>query len=171
MSTVRLNSGFFADFSDYISAGSNSTEERVLRELASHHNPRVRMRVAENVRTPIDVLTQLARDESADVRVSVGTNPVVPLDIVQMLSLDNDVTVRLGLAQEPSLPDSCLSLLSNDENPYVAAEADRTLALRDGMSKFNDGTLMNMVRSISGKRRRRIRKEEGQPMRFSLNVS
>jgi len=57
----------------YILAGSTNTSPEKLRVLAEHFCDKIRFRVAENPRTPVDVLRNLSRDPNHDVRVAVAS--------------------------------------------------------------------------------------------------
>lgn len=126
MPTVCVNSNAI---SDYVRAGSSSTSEQDLCVLGMSECARIRMRVAENPKTPKEMLHELARDECADVRIAVATNPFTPAVVLDRLSKDEDVFVRIGIAQEVTTPEYLLKALCFDENPYVAAEAEKTLTI------------------------------------------
>lgn len=113
-------------FSDYIKAGSQSSSPEVLEELADSKFDRIRLRVAENVKSPINVLEKLSRDNNSDVRIAVGTNPAAPLAVCLPLALDGDPNVRLGLANDLSTPVELLDKLVEDANPYICCRAKQT---------------------------------------------
>lgn len=116
-------------FDEYVKAGDTAASLSELSLLSKHADPRVRRRVAENVRTSEKLLTRLAIDEKADVRIAVGTNPVTPHAIKLLLCEDPDPTVRLGLAHDVQTPENILQALTEDDNAWVAAEARRTLEI------------------------------------------
>ncbi len=113
---------------DYIRAGSSKTSKEQLAKLAHSDYAKIRIRVAENPRTPTKVLEVLARDPEPDVRLAAGTNSSTPVDVVYGLALDSDPTVRHGLAEDPTMPLGVLKMLANDENAYVRCRAVKTLS-------------------------------------------
>lgn len=116
---------------DYIKAGQQDTAKEQLSSFAKHSDHRIRLRVAENHKTPGAILEQLARDAHPDVRSAVAANTATPVDIVFALALDEDATVRHTLAEDPASPLGVLRILANDENAYVKCRAEKTLeALR-----------------------------------------
>jgi len=116
-------------FDDYIKAGSRFSSAETLSELAASSHQRIRLRVAENERSPAHVLEALAQDGDADIRAAVASNPSTPVDVVFSLSLDADPTVRHSMAEDPHTPIGVLRRLAKDENAYVSCRAQRTLAL------------------------------------------
>lgn len=112
--------------SNYVKAGSQSCSLELLEAMAHSEIDRIRLRVAENPRTPIDVLGLLARDKNADVRIAVGTNPSTPPYVSYRLAFDEDPNVRLGLADDINTPIELLDQLSEDANPYVSYRAAKT---------------------------------------------
>lgn len=120
--------GMSCDFiQQYVQAGKRSCPSSKLKELASSRFAKVRMRVAENERTPTDVLEQLSHDDCAEVRIAVGTNFRTKTEVAQKLASDEDINVRLGLAESPLTPIELLMQLSEDENPYVSSQAKKGL--------------------------------------------
>jgi hypothetical protein len=83
-------------------AGDTNTAAITLAGLASHPDSRVRLAVADNKGTPIEIIRKLAADESDDLRFALAENHNIAIDVL------------LTLAQ--------------DKNPYVAVRAERTLA-------------------------------------------
>lgn len=114
---------------NYVQAGSQSCSPAVLEQLSYSDMERIRRRVAENPKTPIDVLERLSSDPCADVRIAVGTNPSTPGHISYGLAFDQDPNVRLGLAEDISTPVELLDKLAEDENPYISCRASQTRAL------------------------------------------
>lgn len=113
-------------FESYVKAGSQSCSESVLEAMSHSESERIRLRVAENPNTPIDVLELLSTDKSPDVRIAVGTNCSTPPYISFKLAYDSDPDVRLGLADDVNTPIELLERLMKDENPYVACRAEQT---------------------------------------------
>lgn len=111
---------------NYIKAGSQSCSPQEMERLAHSEIDRIRLRVAENQATPIELLELLSKDRNPDVRVAVGTNPSTPADISYSLAFDEDPNVRLGLADDINSPLELLEKLMEDENPYVSCRARQT---------------------------------------------
>lgn len=123
-----LRASSYADkWTNYIKAGGQNCYPHLLAELAHSEVDRVRIRVAENPRTPIEILEILATDKNPDVRVGVGTNPSTPAQISGRLAFDEDPNVRLGLADDLNTPIELLEQLREDGNPYVSCRAAQTL--------------------------------------------
>lgn len=114
---------------DYINAGSADIPRSELTKLALSPNSRVRLRVAENHRTPTNTLMLLAYDESVYVKIAVAANPNTPRKTASEIASSDCVMTRLGLAEEASTPKYILDKLAQDENPYVAFQADKTIAI------------------------------------------
>jgi hypothetical protein len=122
---LRANS-YANKWTDYIKAGSNTCSPQLLSELAHSAVDLIRIRVAENPRTPLEILEILAADKNADVRIAVGTNPSTPEHIRFGLAFDADPNVRLGLADDMNTPMELLEKLTEDTNPYVSCRAAQT---------------------------------------------
>jgi len=114
-------------FELYIQAGGDAISSDELARFSQYGHRRVRLRVAENCRTPKDCLELLAKDECPEVRLAVATNPAVSAAVIQSLATDDDPTVRYEMAENPNLPLSILEQLASDENPYVSSRAARTM--------------------------------------------
>ncbi len=112
--------------SNYIKAGSQSCSPELLEVMAHSDIDKIRLRVAENPRTPKDILEVLATDKNADVRVAVGTNPSTPAYISYRIAFDENPDVRLGLADDINTPIELLDALTEDSNPYVSYRAVET---------------------------------------------
>lgn len=122
-----LGARSYADIlSNYVTAGSQSCSSETLEALAHSEVERIRLRVAENPKTPSDLLEILAKDKSPDVRIAVGTNPSTPPLIAFRLAFDEDTNVRLGLADDMNTPVEVLDKLMEDSNPYVSCRASQT---------------------------------------------
>ena len=130
----------------YILAGSTNTSPEKLRVLAEHFCDKIRFRVAENPRTPVDVLRNLSRDPNHDVRVAVASNEVCEHYITQRLARDSDVVVRHALAQNICLPRSILEELADDENGWVRGEALKSLQILDSLENDEIGRRRNLKR-------------------------
>lgn len=123
-----IRAKFYGDIlSNYVKAGSQSCSPEVLEALAHSEIDWIRLRVAENPKTPIDVLQLLSTDRYPDVRVAVGTNPSTPPYVSFKLVFDEDANVRLGLADDVNTPIELLEKLTEDANPYVAYRARETI--------------------------------------------
>ena len=138
----------------YIRAGSLDLSADELRQLASSSIEKVRLRVAENCRTPADVLSHLAKDKSPDVRLAVALNSAAPKSLLTRLARDEDPTVRYGIAEDVNVPLQVLQSLALDPNPYVAVRAQKTLDMhRD----------RKISRALRGKRFLRMIQESASP--------
>jgi hypothetical protein len=131
-----FNSIFYGDVLDhYVKAGSQSCSADMLEAMAHSDVARIRLRVAENPKTPIEILEILSTDRCADVRIAVGTNPSTPGFVSLKLAFDEDPNVRLGLAEEINTPVELLEKLAEDENPYVACRARDTINITRSQRK------------------------------------
>jgi hypothetical protein len=134
-----LGAKFYGEIlSNYIQAGSQSCSPSLLEQLAHSEVDRIRLRVAENPKAPIEVLELLSTDRNADVRIAVGTNPSTPAHISYGLAFDKDPNVRLGLAEDMNTPVELLDKLMEDENPYVSYRAYETKELILSRDKPNN---------------------------------
>ncbi|MFA6208375.1 MAG: hypothetical protein WCT03_05745 [Candidatus Obscuribacterales bacterium] len=100
----------------------------LLHRLCKHADTKVRLHLAENRHTPIELLIVLSYDSSPAVRLAVAENASSQLCLIERAIDDVSVDVRYGLAENPHLPTHLLEKLADDENPYVACRAERTLA-------------------------------------------
>lgn len=130
----------------YIKAGSENCSPTLLSELAHSEVDRIRLRVAENPRTPPEVLEILANDKNPDVRVAAGTNPSTPSVITYSLAFDEDLNVRFGLAENLGTSVELLDKLSHDANPYVSCRAAETKELIRSRSEPNAFTCQRFFR-------------------------
>jgi hypothetical protein len=79
-------------------AQERSTAPERLSELSKHRLIDIRIEVARNSATPIEVVRSLGADRSARVRMSVAENPAIPDDLLLTLSNDADAAVRYTAA-------------------------------------------------------------------------
>ena len=100
----------------------------LLHRLCKHADVKVRLHLAENKHTPIELLIVLGCDSNPSVRLAVAENASAHLCLIERAVEDVSVDVRYGLAENPHLPAYLLRKLAEDENPYVACRAERTLA-------------------------------------------
>lgn len=119
----------------YVKAGSENCSPQLLREFARSEVDRIRLRVAENPQTPVDVLEILAADKNPEVRIAVGANPSTPDHVRGNLACDEDPNVRFGLAESLSTPIELLNKLEGDTNPYVSCRATETKELTRSRSQ------------------------------------
>jgi hypothetical protein len=115
------------NFGQYLEAGLEQTPNRRLRELAEHGHPKIRARVAENVKAPAILLSQLAEDAAVEVRIAVAQNVAITAAIRLKLLADADPNVRYAIADDANVPLEILYRLSEDEHPYVSHRANKTL--------------------------------------------
>lgn len=131
-----FNAKLYGDVLDtYVKAGSQSCSAEVLEAMAHSEITSIRLRVAENPKTPIDILELLSTDRCADVRIAVGTNNKTPPYVSFGLVFDEDPNVRLGLADHVNTPIELLEKLAEDENPYVACRARQTINIIQSQGK------------------------------------
>ena len=101
----------------------NSTDPKVLAQLANDEDRVVRRCVASNLNTPASVLAHLANVDKWDVVSIVVENPNTPVDILEQVAndknLNNNLDVTLGLAQNPNTPADILAQLATIRNPNV----------------------------------------------------
>lgn len=98
-----------------------------LREYSEKLTPVIRMKVAENLNTPVDVLAKLSEDEESNVRWVVAMNPQTPTKCLGILALDEDPAVREGVAMNNCTPKEILESLSEDRNGIVRMKAELML--------------------------------------------
>jgi len=131
-----FNAKFYEKVLDnYIKAGSQNCSAGVLEAMAHSEIERIRLRVAENPRTPTDILELLSMDRSPDVRIAAGSNQSTPPHVSFRLASDEDPNVRLGLADDINTPIELLEKLTEDENPYVACRAMQTINIINSQGK------------------------------------
>ena len=137
----------------YVKAGNQSCSPLLLEKLAHSEIDRIRLRVAENPRTPMDILQLLASDKNPDVRVAVGTNPSTPAYLSYGIALDEDPNVRLGLADDVNTPVELLEKLMEDANPYVSYRAAQTrdIVLSQGIARSFGKKLLRWIKKGTDK--------------------
>lgn len=111
----------------YLFAGQAGISESVVRKIAHSKSPSLRLRIAENANTPIDVLCMLANDGQIEVRMAAMCNETAPDNLLNSVLNDTDPTVRYELASCPNAKLWVLLALAEDENPYVQCRAKKTL--------------------------------------------
>lgn len=116
-----------SNFELCLQATSPKLSEQQAAQLASICIDDVRLKVAENSRTPKDVLHTLSDDCNAEVRSAVALNVSTPEPVLMNLVNDEDPDVRFMIASCAYMPKWVLIKLLDDENPYVVARARKTL--------------------------------------------
>ncbi|MFA7336321.1 MAG: hypothetical protein WC028_06015 [Candidatus Obscuribacterales bacterium] len=106
----------------------NELASGLLHRLCKHADTKVRLHLAENKHTPIELLVVLSYDSNPSVRLAVAENASAHHCLIERAVEDICVDVRYGLAENPHLPTHLLRKLAVDDNPYVACRAERTLA-------------------------------------------
>jgi len=101
-----------------------------LYELSEDWSSRVRMAVAKNIHTPVDLLYKLANDEDYSVRACVALNPNTPADLLIKLSEDKSWVVRLYVTENRNTPIHIVEKLTNDEEWVVRHSAEIFLSSR-----------------------------------------
>ena len=130
------------NFHYYLEAGLDQTTNRRLRELADHGHPKIRARVAENIKSPTMLLDHLSDDPCAEVRIAVAQNATLTPSIRMRLIDDEDPNVRYAIAEDANVPIDVLYLLLEDEHPYVSHRAlitiDKIVAAQRKTTGNND---------------------------------
>jgi hypothetical protein len=111
----------------YLLAGQAGLSDSASRKIAHSKSSNLRLRIAENIDTPIDVLCMLASDDQSEVRIAALCNETAPDNLLNGVLNDADPTVRYELASNPNAKLWVLLALSEDENPYVQCRARKTL--------------------------------------------
>lgn len=119
-------------------ANNRETPINILGALAIDRNPDVRYRVAANPSTPVNILRVLATDTHFDVRSSVAENPRTSIEVLRALATDPSHLIRMVVAHNPRTPVDILRKLATDSHWLV----------RKGVSR-NPSTLVNTLRALS----------------------
>jgi len=97
-----------------------------LAELSMNKTYEIRVKVARNPNTPVEVLVKLSRDQTWDVRREVAANPNTPVETLVELSRDDQVSygkwVRSAVARNTNAPVDILVELSRDKVERVRQE-------------------------------------------------
>lgn len=101
-----------------------------LRLLAQHENPKIRERVAADLRAPEDVIARLARDSDTGVRVWVARNEAVSCDVLRELARDESEIVRGFVAVNYLVPEDVMDELADDASETVRGLVAWKRALR-----------------------------------------
>jgi hypothetical protein len=104
-----------------------------LAELADHHYPSVRYRVAAHPNTSTSTLEQLARDSYIATVRAVASNPNTPPSALEYLADNPDLTTRLSIVRHPNTPARVLRQIV--ENARQSANAPNTTkdSLKSGL--------------------------------------
>ncbi|KAF3888683.1 MULTISPECIES: HEAT repeat domain-containing protein [Nostocales] len=92
--------------------------EQLVEDAKSQDNE-VRIRVAINPNTPIDLLEKLANDEDDYVRRAAVTNSNASVNILEKLGLDTNSDVREVVAYHPHTPVTTLTQLAEDRGWHI----------------------------------------------------
>lgn len=125
-------------FQQYIKAGRKSIGSRELKKYAESEHDAIRLRAAENPKTPVECLEKLGKDKNSEIRIAIALNPNTPVDLKQKLAVDDDPTVRFAIAEDPHSGLKMLEMLADDSNPYVAQRAVKTLELLESASSRHE---------------------------------
>ena len=85
-----------------------------LKQLAQHPDAYVRMNVAANRSSPVDLLELLMKDKTVSVRKSIIGNTNFPILLLREFVQDSNELVRINLAHKPDLPLDLIELLLQD---------------------------------------------------------
>ncbi len=97
-------------------AGNPASSVELLARLGRDEDDEVRRRVAGNRGAPGELLELLASDKDSRVRYAVANNANAPAKLLECLAGDEDCSVRRGVAQNPSAPVEILGRLARDPN-------------------------------------------------------
>lgn len=122
---------------ELVSLATTTEDPMTLGLLATNEAIAIKLRVADNPKTPRQALKLLATDEDEDVRANVAENLNTPLEILELLSKDKDLYVVAVLARNPNLP---LELLENMEilGPLLCVD----------LSKYFNGKELDIYKSF-----------------------
>ncbi len=96
------------------------------RELAfNSKNEKIRLLVACNPNTSVDMLNKLAENRDQAVRRAVACNPNISIDMLNKLSTDQDYGVRRTVARHPNTSSDILNKLAGDEVYYIRHDVAR----------------------------------------------
>ena len=96
-------------------ASHPNTPAKTLRDLGKHSvHDEVRLRVAQNKRTPSRLLELLAKDVSSSVRLAVASHPSTPTALAEALADDDSPYVRAGVARRADVSQRVLARLARD---------------------------------------------------------
>jgi Leucine rich repeat variant len=93
-----------ATMNDLDRARSRFTPPDVLNRLSSHTNWSVRVKVANNPSTPVEILNRLLQDHWV-VRQGIADNPSTPAEILIKLAQDDHCLVVLAVVNNPNCPE------------------------------------------------------------------
>ncbi len=97
-------------------ANDSQTPVEVLSMLAQQSESSVREAVAVNPQTPVEVLSMLAQQSESSVRAAVAVNPQTPVEVLSMLAQQSESSVREAVARNPSINQSTVFALIRYEN-------------------------------------------------------
>lgn len=104
----------------------NGTDPLVLADLATSPDQVVRIAVARNPHTPVDVLMALAHDPVVKVRDEVAANPSLSVEAMLYLAEPGrDWNLRWGILCRPSLPADVMGLLAKEDMDIRCCVATR----------------------------------------------
>lgn len=110
-------------------AKNPETPPEVLHQLVlGAEDPDLLEQIAENKNAMPETLTRLSKHECGHVRVGVAHNAHTPMEVLWQLACDLDPDVRYSLAANPLIPVVVLQSMVTDDNPYVASRARLTIA-------------------------------------------
>jgi len=101
-----------------------------LHELSEDWSSVVRMAVAKNINTPVDLLYKLADDEDPMVRACVASNRNTPVDLLLKLANDKSWVVRMYVAENDNTPIDVVEKLTEDKEWAVSHSAKLFLSAR-----------------------------------------
>ena len=102
------------DFWDKRKLSWDTKDPDLLRQLSKDKDKEIRIAVASNSYTPVEVLRELSRDTNEGVRMYLAKNTNTPVDILEKLSKDKNEYVRKFVASNSNCPIKILKYLADD---------------------------------------------------------
>ena len=131
-------------------AGNPNTPVDVLMELAKDSDCDVRKNAAGNPNIPADVLTELAKDSHSVVRKNAAGNPNTPVDVLMELAKDSNCDVRISVAGNPNIPADVLTELAKDSDCIVRRYAAGNPNMPDCEAEELQFTVKDTYVSVQG---------------------
>jgi hypothetical protein len=108
--------------SDHHRAAWDHASLSVWAEIVERY-PDMRVWVAHNKTSPVEILRLLALDDAPEVRFAVAMVRRLDRGLFELLSMDEDETVRCRIAAHPKVPDDIAMTLTTDGDEMVRIEA------------------------------------------------
>ena len=102
-------------------ANDSQTPVEVLNMLAQKSESSVLVEVARNPSTRVELLRMLAEKSECSVLVAVAGNPSTPVEVLKMLAQQSDILVLLAVAGNRSTPLEVRNILAQQSGIWVKA--------------------------------------------------